>query len=82
MDIIDLNGEKLLVIAVINHIADDLIPKRKFDFQCDVVLKKDDTYYFCRHIQDAKFEDIKEENENVIKNESEIALDSSSGQSN
>ena len=77
-----LNNEKYLIKRKHKVFQnDDLFNKIKFNTGSDIVLQKDGIFYFCYHITDAKFEDIKENN-NDIKEQSEISLVDSSTSDN
>jgi len=78
IEIIDFNNEKFVINRRYKVFDNkELVEKIKFNTGSNVVLHKDGIYYFCQHIIDAKYVDIKEEN-NDIKEQSEIPLVDSS----
>lgn len=56
MQFVDVNNEKYMIIDKISqeNISETGASDRKNQFGYDVVLKKDNYFYFCRKIEEAK----------------------------
>lgn len=82
MEIIEIKNQKFLILKKTKKIQEELLEKIKINNFADIVFEKDDMFYYCSFIQDAKFEELIEEKINDIKESSEISLDKESVTSN
>ena len=62
INIIEFNNEKFEILNVFKYLSNEEINKLKFNLFCDIILKKNDEFYFCNHIKTVMYEDINENN--------------------
>ena len=75
INIIEFNNEKFEILNVFKYLSNEEINKLKFNLFCDIILKKNDEFYFCNHIKTVMYEDINEKNNAIaesIENDAKI----------
>ena len=75
INIIEFNNEKFEILNVFKYLSNEEINKLKFNLFCDIILKKNDEFYFCNHIKTVMYEDINEKNNSIaesIENDAKI----------
>lgn len=64
LELVNFKDELYNVIRIVKDHQDIDTQKIKHHYHCDLILKKENYYYFCSHIKDAE---IVEENNNQLK---------------